>query len=221
MKIKFSKRILSLFLAVMMVVTTIPLFTMPVAAAEPSESGLVGSYLTKDVTTGININRSTGTIRWDSTVGAAKFDGSGYLVLDGKPMEAVNSSTGFTVSLDFMRDSSNPAMTRLFDFNDGSTNNLFSLNAGANDNNERYITFASVSGTEEKEVRYWANDLGDSSKCDPANEAWLSNEKPNTWYNITVIMETNGKYSFYVEGELKGTFKANYNTIIGSPNTTP
>lgn len=213
---KLPKKILSLFIAVLMIVSSMPFAAVTASAAEPSESGLVGKYLTENITDGMKTTGNEGNVHWDSNEGAARFDGSGYLTLDGKPMEAVSSSTGFTISLDFKRDSTSTTMVRLFDFNDGSTGSLFSLNAGADGNNERYITFATPNATE---LRYWANDLGDSNKCDPANEAWLNNEKPNTWYNITVIMETNGKYSFYVDGELKGTFKSNYGQILGSSVT--
>lgn len=213
---KLPKKILSLFIAVLMIVSSMPFAAVTASAAEPSESGLVGSYLTKNITDGMKTTGNEGNVHWDANEGAARFDGSGYLTLDGKPMEAVNSSTGFTISLDFKRDSTSTTMIRLFDFNNGSTGSLFSLNAGADGNNERYITFATPNSTE---LRYWANDLGDGNKCDPANEAWLNNEKPNTWYNITLIMETNGKYSFYVDGDLKGTFKPTYNEVLGSSVT--
>lgn len=221
-KTNFAKRILSLFLSLMMIITSIPYFAITASAAEPSESGLVGSYLTKDVTTGIKEN--TGTISWDSTVGAAKFDGSGYLVLEGKPMEAVNSSTGFTISLDVMRTSNSQPMQRLLDFNNGGQTSTFALNGGSDGNVERYITLANPKGNE---LRYWlGNDLrgnAHATNTDYCSKTqaydFLAQEKPGTWYNITITMEPSGSYSYYIDGELFVTYKPEYYSAKGTDVT--
>ncbi len=201
-----SKRILSVFLSAVMVVTMLPTFVFTAFAAGNDSKGLVGSYLSKDVTTGIKTNSN---VTWDDKEKAAYFSGNeSYLLLEGTPMKNVSAETGFAVSFDVKRADNNGTMARVFDFSNGTSASTFALNSGSTGSWERYITLAKPNGSE---LRYYANDFANTTYCDPASSSnWLDEEKPNVWYNITVSMSPSGQYSYYIDGELKATFKADY-----------
>ncbi|MGN0521713.1 MAG: hypothetical protein ACI4IQ_03645 [Eubacterium sp.] len=208
MKTKFSKRILSAFLAVLMVVTTVPAFSIH-AFADTSSTGLVGSYLTKDITTGIATNSN---VTWDSTEHAAYFDGNtSYLILEGTPMSGVTSEKGFAISFDYKRGSANGDNGRIIDFCDGSTTNTFAVNGGTPNTNQwrRLMTLAKVNGTESS---YYTSDFNNSTYCDYTSSNFTDEEQADTWYNVTVSMAPNGQYSYYINGVLRATFKATYDT---------
>ncbi|MCH5320972.1 MAG: hypothetical protein J1E36_04370, partial [Eubacterium sp.] len=209
MKTKFSKRILSAFLSILMVVTTIPAFAI-VAKADPSPTGLVGSYLSKDATTGIDKSRSVGNVTWDANEHAAYFDGNSYIVLEGAPMASVTASTGFAISFDYKRSADNPDNGRILDFNSGSDYNSFAINGGTPNQNEwrRLMTLAKVNGVESS---YYANDFGNTDYCTWQGTAFPPEEQADTWYNVTVSMAPSGEYSYYINGVLRGTFRSNYN----------
>lgn len=101
------KKIISVLLAIVMAVSTLPFTVLSASAAE--ENGLVAEYLTGDLTTngvngGTNLTVQNGNgLTWDSTVGAAKFEGTSSV----KPYLSVPFSSllgettwqeGFTVS---------------------------------------------------------------------------------------------------------------------------
>lgn len=203
-----SKRIISVFLSAVMVITMLPAFAITAFAADTNSKGLVGSYLSSDVTTGIKTNSN---VIWDDDEKAAYFSGNeSYLLLEGTPMKSVSAESGFAVSFDIKRGDNNGAMCRALDFSNGTNASTFAVNAGANDNYERYVTLAKPSGSE---IRYYANDFTNTTYCDPAASSnWLDEEKSNVWYNITVSMSPSGQYSYYIDGELKATFKADYYT---------
>lgn len=110
------KKIISVLLAVVMVISTMP-FTLLTASAAQAD-GLVAEYLTEDLTTngvenGTNLTvKNNNGLSWDSTVGAAKFNGSS----SAKPYLSVPFSSllgettwqeGFTVSFYGMTEDSN------------------------------------------------------------------------------------------------------------------
>ncbi len=101
------KKIISVLLALVMVISALPFTVISASAAEAN--GLVGEFLTSDLTSNtvkdgapLTVISSNG-LSWDSTVGAAKFDGSSSV----KPYLSVPFSSmlgettwqeGFTVS---------------------------------------------------------------------------------------------------------------------------
>lgn len=185
MKIKFSKRILSLFLSALMVVTSVPVFAVTTSAAAINNAyGLVGSYFTENVTDGVTDNKG---VTWDASIGAAEFNGSSYLSLKGTPLSSVSSSTGFAVSVDVYKRSNDLSMNRIFDFNDGSQVNSIAFNAGSTTNNpsEQYMGIYKVNNTE---VRYTASD------------DLLANAKDYAWHNILISVSPDGTYTCYVDG---------------------
>lgn len=196
MKVKFSKRILSLFLSVLMVATSVPVFAVTSSAAANNAYGLVGTYLTDNVTDGIKVNEG---VTWDDSVGAANFDGDRhYLILNGSPLSGVSSSTGFSISVDVFKRETDLPMTRIFDFNDGSSANTFAFNSGSStvNTNEQYCGIYKVNGTE---VRYNAsNDL-------------IANAKDYAWHNILISMAPDGTYTCYVDGVARAVTPASNN----------
>lgn len=160
----------------------------------------------------------TGTVTWDSTENAAYFNG-GYLVVNDNPLKSANNSTGFTISFDYKRLSTNEDNSRMIDINDGTTTNTFAINAGSDSENNwrRLLTLAKVGGTESN---MYANDLGNGDYCTYTTSG-ICAENPHDWHNLTVIMDASGYYSYYFDGVLRGTFRNDYNTIGLSNGVTP
>ncbi len=207
MKTKFSKRILSMLLAVLMLSTSCPAYAALDDVDAPSSSGLVGSYLSKDVTTGIATNNN---VVWSEEEHAAYFSGNeSYLILEGAPMKTATVERGFAVSFDYKRAADTADNARFFDFNAGTSENSFALNCGSQSQNNwrRLMTLAKVDNIESS---YYANDFGNESYCAYTTTAFPPEEKADTWYNITVSMSPEGEYSYYIDGVLRGTFKSNY-----------
>ncbi len=193
MKVKYSKRILSLFLSVLMVVTSVPAFALTSSAAANNAYGLVGTYLTDNITDGIKTNEG---VTWDESIGAANFDGnSHYLALSGTPLSGVSSSTGFSVSIDVYKKETDLPMTRLFDFNDGTAANTVAFNSGSSTVNtyEQYCGIYKINGTE---VRY------------NASEDLIANAKDYAWHNLLISMSPDGTYTVYVDGVARATTAA-------------
>jgi hypothetical protein len=194
MKNKISKRVLSVFLAVLMVITTMPVFAITASAGE--NQGFVQAYLTSNVTDGISENYN---VTWDSDENAAYFSGnSAYLVLEGTPLSTVTAESGFAISFDYKRDTSNGDNGRIFDFNDGTVNNSFAVNGGLTSGNNVYRkleTLAKVNGSQNE---YFTSDFNNSTYCDYTGSNFSSEESPDTWYSVTVTMSPSGLYSYYI-----------------------
>ena len=98
---KMTKRLLSVFLAAVMVFTTVP-FAAITAFAKRTTEPTSYAYLTN----GIDSAFTTGSgVAWDTTEKAAYFDGSHYLSISNfNAFSNVSSSTGFAVSFDMKKE---------------------------------------------------------------------------------------------------------------------
>ncbi|MBQ9532126.1 MAG: hypothetical protein IJR70_08640 [Eubacterium sp.] len=201
MKNKLGKRIISILLSALMVVSMLPTFALSASAAVQRDSHLLGEYLVNDATTGIQTN--TG-VTWDSNKKEAYFNGSSYLQLSGTPMSTVSSSTGFTISFDFYKEDGG-YWARFFDFSDGTTNNCFAVNAGQDD----WRSYASIYKLNGNEYCYYTNDLGSTEHCDVTSEYFVGHYKE--WHNMAFSMDTDGYYYVYIDGVLRGKFKNTLN----------
>ncbi len=199
---KLSKKILALIMAAAMLVTMLPLNAFLAFAKNAEPSSYV--FLTNGIDGAFT---NTGNVTWDATEKAAKFTGSNYLTLSSNPLADVTNSSGFAISFDFKKDSANADNGRLIDVNDGTTSNTFAINGGSDSTNDwrRGMTLAKVNGNE---CSYYSNDLADGTMTTGGGSAWVP--ESNVWYNLTVYMDASGQYSYYVDGQLKGSFVANY-----------
>ncbi len=200
-------------MAALMVVTAAPLgaFVAPAKQAEPSSSY---TYLTSGIDGDFT---NVGSVTWDGTENAARFNGSNYLKIDNFDAFAnVTSSTGFAISFDFKKTSSNPNWGFVFALTSGNSNdNRFTFNAGSNTDNEwnRGLTFAVVNGAYNS---YYSNDFANSDHCSTTGATWKPDN--DTWYNVTLHMDTTGAFTYYVNNTFMGTFRADYNNSSNGAN---
>ena len=197
-----TKRVLSIFLAAVLVLTTIPLSALVAFAKRTGNDVPTSSaYLTDGIDEAFT---NTGNVEWDENEKAAKFTGSG-VAADGE----------FAISFDVKKDASTPDNGRIVDINDGTTSNTFAINGGSDSTNNwrRSMTLAKVGGSE---CSYYSNDLGDATMTTGGGAGWLL--ESGVWHNITVYMDAAGAYSYFVDGVLKGTFKSNYSDTAVSGN---
>ncbi len=196
---KMSKRFLSMFLAAVMVFTTVP-FAAITALADPAPA------VTELLTTGIDSQlTNTDGVTWDSTENAAVFNG-GYLTLNYNPLDRASSENGFAFSFDFKTDSSNGDNGRIIDISDGGANS-FAVNGGSTSSNEwrRGLTITKADGVQ---GWYYSNDFANTSYCEAGGTLWKP--EAGTWYNLTVILDHNGQLNYYVNGTLYGKFLTSY-----------
>ncbi|MBQ7740683.1 MAG: hypothetical protein IJT65_05575, partial [Eubacterium sp.] len=208
---KMTKRCLSLVMSLIMVVTTIPVLSIGSLTAfaknaEPSPY----SYLTTGIDSAFT---NTGSVSWDGTEKAARFNGSNYLqISDFDAFSNVSSSTGFAVSFDFKRDTTNSDYNFVLTLTNGSNANRFTFNAGSNTNdaNRRGLTIGAVNG-----AYNWYNTelFGNSTyttESGTGHGPWHPDD--NTWYNVTLYMtpingNTSNLLCYYVDGTLINKFK--------------
>jgi hypothetical protein len=206
---KIGKKILSLFLSALMVVTMLPVFAVTASAADSTDtSSGVSEYLTDSSTDGLT---TVGTVEWDSDMGAYHFDGNGYFQINDKPLQDVTSSTGFTISFDVY----NPAQTTsgyrsVINISDGSSSNYMSIDCG-NSYWELYRSYFYVGSSK---LGYWTADFGNSSYCSVTGTQMYADQSTDygKWENIKVIMNADGTYSYYVDNILRATYIAEYSS---------
>ena len=160
-KTKVSKRLLSLLLSALMIITSVPLTFAPIvaqASAVDANEHLVAQYLVDDASTGITNHNVT----WYSNKNEAQFwggaDGNSYLELTENPFSTVSASTGFTISFDFYKESDIDYWARFFEFSDGTNNNYYAMNAGISD----YTSFESMCMVNGVQYNYYPADLGNT-----------------------------------------------------------
>ena len=188
-KTHLGKRVLSIVLSVLMVVTMLPTFalTSPVtASAVNNSSHLVGAYFTRNATDGIDTNSN---VTWDSTTNAAYFNGTNsYVQLTGRPMAGVNSSTGFTIAFDVRLDTDHTNYWgRILDFNNG-------VDASSDSNACAYFFVAGAWGDDRLKSEVLLPGTTSASGFQP---------KPsfteNTFHTV-VISYSSGTLSYYIDG---------------------
>ncbi|MBQ8980655.1 MAG: hypothetical protein IJ077_03500, partial [Eubacterium sp.] len=200
-KTRIGKKALSLLLSVLMVVTMLPTFAITATADQTLfGNGVMSEYLTDSTKYGFS-----GTATWDNTEKGWRFDGSKYLKLDDAPLSTVTTSTGFAVSFEVKVDTNDEA-NKFFNFNNGTARN--SMDCGSPDWWTRYRTEIS-NGTNTR--GYYTSDFTSADFCSKTHTANGNNSYPTgTWYTMTVVMNSDGSYSYYRNGTLLATFKSNY-----------
>ncbi len=207
MKAKLSKKLLSAFLALMLVVTSAPLSAISAFAADSNAISVkngVTTYLTENVTDGVETNYNDAVV-WDEDERAAYFDGTGYLELEGTPLSGASSEDGFAISFDVKRSSSNGDNGRIIDVANATGTDSFAINGGTESENSwrRYMTLALVDGTE---YSYYTSDFTSTSYCTYTSTNLTDETTADTWINITVTVDPDGYYSYYVDGVLRATY---------------
>ncbi len=203
---KMTKRLLSVFLAAVMVFTTVP-FTAIVAFAKRTGTDVPTSYayLTKN----LDGFQSSGNVTWDATEKAAKFDGGTLTLNNFDAFANVDHDSAFAICFDFKKTSSNPTYGFVFQLDNGVgvNENRFGFNAGGSDDH-RGLTYATINNSHNV---YWSQDFGDSSKAfiSQNNGSWGTSWKPenDTWYNVALFM-AGGELQYYLNGNWIGTFNA-------------
>lgn len=176
MKIKFSKRLLSAFLAVMMVVTSVPMMSFTALAAD-SDAAVV-LYDAGD--------KSAATVNDDSK--GKVIDVSKHLSSSSVYTPAA-SSTGYTISFDY-----NPM--------DLGNSNGTILNIGNNSTAGKRAFFELLEGGA---FHFCWDIAGDNSSDNyvDAYSVFADKLTANAWHNIQIVVTPNGSYdiiNFYVDG---------------------
>ena len=193
-----SKKILSVLMAAAMVATMLPSFALTALAdAAPNSTKSEYSYFVNDLS---GVTQSN--VTWD---GGASFAGNGYAKLNDTPLAAVTENSGFVVSFD-VYNTDNANAKKFFKFKNGS--NYVAVDSGSPDWWTRYRTEIS-NGTNTR--GYYTSDFTSAEFTSKQHTDSGNNSFPvNDWYNLTLVMNTDGSYSYYRDYELLATFKSNY-----------
>ena len=184
-----------------MVVTMLPTYAITAAADQTVYgNGVYSEYMTDSTKTGMS-----GTATWDSTMNAWSFNGSQYLKLDGSPLANVTTSSGFAISFE-VYNTDNSLANKYFSFNNGSAR--ISMDGSSPDWWTRYRTEIS-NGTNTR--GYYTSDFTSGDYCSTVASANGNDSYPTgAWHTMTVVMNSDGSYSYYRNGDLLATFKSNY-----------
>jgi hypothetical protein len=195
---KISKKILSILMAAAMVATMLPTFALTALAdSAPSGTKSEYAYFVRNLD-GVTQNNVT----WNE---GANFEGNGYAKLNDTPLSAVTATSGFIISMDvFNTDNANAK--KFFKFKNGS--NYIAVDSGSPDWWTRFRTEIS-NGTNTR--GYYTSDFTSAEFTSKQHTDSGNNSYPvNDWYNLTLVMNTDGSYSYYKDYELLATFKSNY-----------
>lgn len=197
---KFSTRILSLFLSLLMVVTTIPAFAITANAAE--ENRVIASFLTDTNHTGAN---------WtDEAGGSAYVDDSNTVTLGSLNMSSINYGEGFTVRLKVKVDSASSEDGRILNFS-GNNGNMY-LQSGT-DTGNNWKTFVLGINKDGQYVTYYPADFDNTNYCYtdvPSDKfIWLEYSK-DEWYTVQITMNSDGTLYYYFDNVLRAKFKYDY-----------
>ena len=202
MKNHLGKRIISVLLSALMVITMIPTFAITAFAGDAS--GAQSDFLTSESTmnNGVTANK---TLTWDSSKNGVYFDGSTSVTIASTPLKNVTQSSGFIISMDVYNTDSALA-NKYLHFTNGSQR--FSVEGSSPDWWTRYRTEIS-NGSNTR--GYYTSDFTSGDYCNPTGSANGNDSYPtNEWYTLTLVMNTDGSYSYYRNGDLLATFKSNY-----------
>ena len=225
---KLSKRMLSLFLSVAMVVTMLPVFAMtsPVTANATEMSQGYYEYINSksEYTSRINsgVYTAESGVSWDDTEGAVKLNGGKLRIniQNDNPWKNVSQSTGFSLSFDFKHINGNGQgeNSRIIDINDGTTTNTFAYNGGYYKPNfwDEYFQSIILAKVDNKETRFYANDAGNSNYCDYKTSEFCGYY--DEWHNVTLSMGSDCRLSLYFDGVLRCTYKSNYSDVFTANN---
>ena len=236
-KTHLSKRLLSILLSALMIVTSVPLTFAATPAVEaladvPSNH-IVGAYLTRNAKDGVST--TAGTVTWDNNNGAY-FNGSSRLKIDGTPFNSVTNATGFTITFetkataaaavdnsfvikfmtdDYYGDSNNMDARDYFAFR-----GLYSANSDYRNNAIQYrANWGGTAGVWTWDF-YNADYFVTSSPSDATGTTYAAqgsaneivNPTTNTTYRYTISMDSDGYMYYYRDGLLFGKLRNDYYT---------
>ena len=195
---------------------SIPFYAVSISAKEKT----VYEYLTDSSSlSDENITAHSG-VSWDNNENAASFNGSSeaYIQINNAPFENVSKKSGFTVSVDVKRNSSNGNYARILDFSNGTTSNYFAINAGS-DNSDAFVRYCIFSKLNGNEIRYYGSGSGDGTVIyNRAN--FLESQSAGQWHNIKVSVfkfGNIGRLYYYFDNTLYYIYNvANYDSYIES-----
>ena len=197
---KATKRALSVLLSAIMVVSMLPAFA---ATASANDASKAQAFLTDKATfeNGVTNNGVT----WDDAMDAAYFDGSSSVKLNSRPLQNVTQSSGFIVSMD-VYNVDNALANKYFNFTNGSQ--FYGCEGSSADWWTRYRSQIS-DGTNTR--WYYTSDLNSADYTTVTAPANGNDSYPTyAWYTFTLVMNTDGSYSYYRNCELLGTYKSDY-----------
>ncbi len=201
MKNRLGKRIISILLSALMVISMIPTFALTAFAV--GSSGTMAEFLTSKET--LNTGITNNGVTWDDEKGGAYFDGSDSVKLNSRPLKGVTQSSGFVVSMD-VYNTDNRLSNKYLSFKNG--NQFYEIDGSSPDWWTVYRTQIS-NGTNTR--GYYTSDLNSTDFTSVTASANGNDSYPvNEWYTFTVSMNTDGSYSYYRNGDLLGTFVSNY-----------
>ena len=205
MKNKFVKRIISVLLSALMVISMIPTFALS-AYADTVSNHIVGAYLTRNATDGVST--AHGSVTWDN-INGAYFDGDSFLRIDGTPLNSVTNSSGFTISFEVSSLSQNND-SRVFMFANNDARDYFGFNSGSVSNAwERNAVLYRVNWAAQTGLwtaDFWNNDYFASHTVD----SWSPTD--GTKYRYTISMDADGYMYYYKDGQLLGKLRNDYYT---------
>ena len=210
---KLTKRIMSLMISVLLIISALPFNTISASASEET----IYEYLTDENSMlDDNITVNSG-VSWSSTENAAYFDGTdeAYATIGNNPLAGVSAKTGFSISVDVKRSTDNNEWARVFDFGNGQSN-YFAINGGKNSNTRRFCVLTKLNGSE---IRYYADGGGQGTVI--YNYAdFLANEAPDVWHNVKVTFNkigNEGRVYYYIDGTLYYIYGvSNYDAFLDS-----
>ena len=216
----FTKKILSLILSLVMVVTMLPTFAITATAnAVDANEHLVGQYLVDGIAASDNHGAT-----WYSNKNEAQFDGTDDYVEVDNPL--YNSTTNaFTVSFDYYQEEMPFSWGRYFDFNDESTNKYFGIVTASSDAGtntwEKFITLFKNGGNE---LRYYGNDFAGNTDIENAGGYDYKGTaywgETGVWRNVTVSMSSTGVFSVYIDSNCYVKFNSNYSSVSQAAGLT-
>ena len=205
---KISGKILSVLLAVLMVISVIPSFTV---FATEDETPTVNSFLDSKKALESETGIYNYGVTWNDEKDAAYFDGSSSVKLKSQPLQNITASSGFIISMDVYNVDNNIDNKYLY-FNNAESeeNDFFAVDGSSAYWWVRYRTEIS-NGSNTR--GYFTSDFTSTAYCDPTHSANGNDSYPvNEWYTLTLVMNPDGSYSYYRNYVLLATFKKNYIT---------
>ena len=209
---KLTKRMLCIFLSVLLIAVSLPLGAAVALAGEET----VYEYLTNEGSLESGALDTVNNVSWSSEQGAAYFSGdNSYITLANAPLSGVSAKSGFTVSVDVKRSTDNNEWARIFDFGNGQSN-YFAINGGKNNNTRRFCVLTKLNGSE---IRYYADGGGQGEVIYNYSD-FLANETPEVWHNIKVTFTKiggAGRVYYYIDGILYYIYGvSNYDAYLDS-----
>ena len=198
-----GKRVLSIVLSAVMVVSMLPVFAINAFADDVIDGN--SSFMT-----GSTMDNMTGTATWNSTFKAWEFDGSKYLKLNANPLANSTVANGFSISFDVYHNDIDEAASYYFFFTNGGNNSFHMKAADASSWWERYITRFRYNGTDRN---YYTSDFDSTEYCEITGKKMNDLVSENKWYNLRITMETDGCFAYYIDGVLIAKFKNNYQNL--------